>query len=192
MASHHDFPGRDRLIRSIEQVFVNGQMSPQRLCLALQALHREGSVALPPALLTPASERYLRRRIHACDRLGYELIAMTWGPAQGSPLHDHDGNWCVECLWQGTLSIVRHEPCERDQDGRTRFVSHPATLSHTGEGDWLEGHSGYHTMGNPDPEITAVSLHIYPRTFRQCGWFEPMEDGWHRRRACDVTLDAWP
>ncbi len=190
MASPHDFPGRARLIQSIERVHESG-FSPQRLCRALEALYREGGIVLPPTLLSPRPDRYARHQLHACDRWGYVLIAMTWGPGQGSPLHDHDGNWCVECLWQGSLEITHHEPRERQADGRLRFAAQPPMLAHAGEGDWLDAAAQYHTMHNPDPGITAVSLHVYPSTFRQCGWFEPAEDGWLRRHACDLALDPW-
>ena len=190
MASPHDFPGRARLIQSIERVHESG-FSPERLCRMLEALHREGGIALPPATLSPCPDRYTRRRLHACDRWDYELIVMTWGPGQGSPLHDHDGHWCVECLWQGHLEITRHEPRERDAEGRLRFSTQPPTLAHAGQGDWLDAGAEHHTMRNPDPAITAVSLHVYPRAFRQSGWFEPDEDGWHQRRVCELSLDSW-
>lgn len=190
MASSPDFPGRAWLIQRIGHVLEN-DFSPARLCRELKALHAEGGITLPPAALSPRPDRYARHQIHVCERLGYELIVMTWGPGQGSPLHDHDGNWCVECLWQGHLEITRHEPRERDAEGRIRFASQPPTLAHAGEGDWLDAGAEHHTMRNPDPAITAVSLHVYPHGFRQSGWFEPGEDGWHQRRVCDLVLDAW-
>lgn len=190
MVLPHDFPGFARLIQSIERVYENG-FSPERLCRALEALYCEGGIALPSAALSPHPERYARRLLHTCERWGYDLIVMTWGPGQGSPLHDHDGHWCVECLWQGNLEITRHEPHERDIDGQVRFVTHPATLAHAGEGDWLDASAEHHTMRNPDPAVTAVSLHVYPRAFHQCGWFEPAGKGWHQRHACELALDTW-
>lgn len=190
MPSPPDFPGRARLIQRIEQAHETG-FSPERLCRALEALHRERGITLPPAALSAHPDRYTRRQLHTCERLDYDLIVMTWGPGQGSPLHDHDGNWCVECLWQGNLEITHHQPRERDAEGRIRFASQPPALAHAGEGDWLDAGAEYHTMRNPDPVTTAVSLHLYPRSFRQSGWFTPDQSGWHHRRTCDLTLDAW-
>ncbi|MCX7555595.1 cysteine dioxygenase family protein [Xanthomonadaceae bacterium JHOS43] len=190
MASPVDFLGRTRLIQSIEQVHESG-FSPERLCRVLEAQCRNGGIALPAAALSPRPDRYARRRIHLCDRWAYELIAMTWGPGQSSPLHDHDGQWCVECLWQGSLEITRHDLCERHLDGRIRFVTHAPTLTHAGEGDWLDAETGYHTMRNPSAENAAISLHIYPRAFRQCGWYEPAGEGWVRRHDCNLSLDPW-
>jgi predicted metal-dependent enzyme (double-stranded beta helix superfamily) len=37
------------------------------------------------------------------------VIAMSWGPGQGTPLHDHDAMWCVEGVWLGELEITRYE-----------------------------------------------------------------------------------
>ena len=43
---------------------------------------------------------------------GYSVVAMTWGPGQGTPLHDHSGLWCVEGVWHGELEITQYELLE--------------------------------------------------------------------------------
>ncbi len=191
MRSAPDFPGRARLIQAIDHIHESG-FNPERLCCALEDLHRTGGIALPAAVLSPRPDRYTRRQLHACPRWGYELIVMTWGPGHGSPLHDHDGHWCVECLWHGALEITRYDPCENDADGRMRFARQTRTRARAGQGAWLDSSSQYHTMRNPDPAEVAVSLHVYPLSFRRSGWFEPAADGWHQqRRIGEVTLDEW-
>ena len=186
----HDFPGRDQLIGAIERHCDANGARPDRMRDELEALFRAGTVTLPLALLQPHPEHYARRAIHISPEHGYALIAMIWGPGQSSPLHDHDGNWCVECIWQGGLSITRHTLRE-EHDGRVRFEHLPPLRAVAGQGDWMEAPNEHHTMTNPDPDVAAISLHVYPHTFSHCCWFEPLEDGWHRRHQRQLGLDAW-
>ena len=46
---------------------------------------------------------YARRLLCACPRGRFQAIAMTWGPGQSAPVHDHAGLWCVEGLYCGRL-----------------------------------------------------------------------------------------
>lgn len=186
-----DFPGRERLVHLIDQALGGARVDPAHLQRVLESLHREQHVILPAAVLEPHPERYLRRRIHASREHGYQIIAMTWGPRQGSPLHDHDGHWCVDCLWHGELDIVRYDVSDQ-RDNLLRFTPHPAQRAKAGSGDWLTAPAEHHTMTNPHPSSSAVSLHVYPYSFSRCGWFEATgDDGWHRRHLGELVLDPW-
>src|SRR5688500_2185961 len=67
----------------------------------LCALIRSGEMQLPANISAPNGDHYARRLLHRDERLGYSIIAMTWGAGQGTSLHDHAGLWCVESVWQG-------------------------------------------------------------------------------------------
>lgn len=186
-----DFPGRARLIDTIERAFNGTKIDPAQLKQALESLYHEHSVVLPASLLRPDPGQYLRRRIHASQQHGYQLIAMTWGPQQATPLHDHAGSWCVDCLWHGEMDIIRHDLIAQ-HDGLLRFSARPAQRACAGTGDWLAAPAEYHTMRNPHPHRTAVSLHVYPHQFSHCDWFEAVDgQGWHRRHQSELPLAAW-
>ena len=34
---------------------------------------------------------------------------MIWGSGQGTPIHDHDDKWCVECVYQGSIKVVSYD-----------------------------------------------------------------------------------
>ena len=34
---------------------------------------------------------------------------MTWGPGQGTPVHDHGGLWCVEGVVEGQIAVTRYD-----------------------------------------------------------------------------------
>ena len=50
---------------------------------------------------------------------------MTWGPGQGTPLHDHAGIWCVECVVEGEMEVRQYDLVEENA-GSFRFVPQPS------------------------------------------------------------------
>ena len=76
---------------------------------------------------------------------------MTWGPGQGTPVHDHSGLWCVEGVWDGQLEITQYELLERDGE---RFRFRAAGGMHAGPGSagsLIPPHE-YHTIRNASPD----------------------------------------
>ena len=37
---------------------------------------------------------------------GYSVVVMVWDRNQGTPLHDHAGVWCVECVYRGRIRVT--------------------------------------------------------------------------------------
>ena len=118
---------------------------------------------------------------------GYSLVAMTWGPGQGTPIHDHDGLWCVEGIWRGTLEITQYALLERDA-ARFRFLATSGMQAGAGSAGSLIPPHEYHTIRNASPATVAVSLHVYEAPIQRCARFDPIGDGWYRR--IDSTLPA--
>lgn len=186
-----DFPGRARLIASLQGTFNAPNFEPAQLQQVLESLYRERLVVLPEALLRADPDHYLRRLVHSDPQRGYQLIAMTWGPGQGAPLHDHGGSWCVDCVWQGELDTVCHELIA-EQDGLLRFSAGSPQRACAGTADWLAPPAEYHSVRNPSATHTAVSLHVYPYRDSHCHWFEAVDEhGWHRRHRSELPLAAW-
>ncbi len=92
----------------------------EALRTTLCRLIRDGSVSLPECVFERELDHYARRELYRSDEHGYSVVAKTWGPGQGTPIHDHAGMWCVEGVWQGFLEITPYELLE-SLDGRYRF-----------------------------------------------------------------------
>lgn len=119
------FRGRDRLIAAVDAAMTSGDAEriTADLQLALQEAIADSRIELPECVHRPVSDHYARRPLYHSREHGYSVIAMSWGPGQGTPLHDHDAMWCVEGVWSGELEITRYELLERNGE-RCRFRRH--------------------------------------------------------------------
>ena len=180
------FPGKDRLVAALDAAVRLQDETAVTAALreALVALFADPTVELPPCVLEPITDHYARRELHASPELGYSVVAMTWGPGQGTHVHDHDGSWCVEGVWHGRLAITRYEPRDRD-GGLWRFDDMGSVEAGPGSAGGLIPPHEYHAIRNPGDGV-AVSLHVYQRTLVRCHVFVPADaagggDGWLRR-----------
>ncbi|MES2670232.1 MAG: cysteine dioxygenase family protein [Pseudomonadota bacterium] len=188
--SMHDFPGRSHLIDTIDAAvsLVDNTAVVQALRSDLCRMMRERSVELPACVLEPVQGHYARREIYISPQHGYGVIAMTWGPGQGTPIHDHDGLWCVEGVWHGQLEITQYDLTERN-GMRYRFTEVGSLIAGTGSAGSLIPPHEYHTIRNASDTDAAVSLHIYQRAMTCCGIFNDMGDGWHMHSSKQLQLD---
>ena len=188
--SVHDFPGRSHLIDTIDAAVSLGDNTAvvQALRSDLCRMMRERSVQLPACVLEPVQGHYARREIYISPQHGYGVIAMTWGPGQGTPIHDHDGLWCVEGVWHGQLEITQYDLTERNGE-RYRFTEVGSLIAGTGSAGSLIPPHEYHTIRNASDTDAAVSLHIYQRAMTCCGIFNDMGDGWHVHSSKQLQLD---
>ena len=85
---------------------------------------------------------------------------MTWGPGQGTPIHDHCGLWCVEGVWDGELEITQYELLERDGE-RFRFRAAGGMQAGPGSAGSLIPPHEYHTIRNAsDDSRRGVAAHL--------------------------------
>lgn len=184
------FPGSERLLAMIDEAVALGceRATTDAIRNGLCRLIRDKSVTLPACVFEPVQDHYARRELYRCEELGYSVVAMTWGPGQGTPIHDHSGLWCVEGVWDGQLEITQYEL--RRQDGE-RFLFEPVGthLAGVGSAGSLIPPHEYHTIRNPSTDAVAVSLHIYKQALTCCSMFQPAADGWHERQARALGLD---
>ncbi len=185
-----DFPGRAHLIESIDAAVALGDHAAvaQALRSSLCRMMRENTVALPDCVLDPVEGHYARRELYVSPQHAYVVIAMTWGPGQGTPIHDHSGLWCVEGVWHGQLEITQYDLSEQRGD-RYRFTDVGTLIAGTGSAGSLIPPHEYHTIRNASDTGTAVSLHIYQRTMTCCGIFDVAGDGWHVYASKQLQLD---
>lgn len=190
------FRGSDTMVDQLDEAVNrrNTREITDRLRRALCGLMRESRVALPDEVFSPNPDHYARRLLHNSDELGYSVVAMTWGPGQGTPIHDHCGMWCVEAVWAGELEVTQYEILEQ-QDDRYRFESVASITAGRGSAGALIPPHEYHTIVNRSSDQPAVSVHIYSGEMRRCCVYEPEsgatgEAGWCRRIEKKLCLDS--
>ncbi|MGO4776305.1 cysteine dioxygenase, partial [Lysobacter sp. 2RAB21] len=128
-----DFPGHDKLVAAIDAAVAAGDEHAVTAALrnTLCKMIRDRDVNLPDCVFDPIQDHYARRELYRSPQLGYSVVAMTWGPGQGTPMHDHSGLWCVEGVWDGELEITQFELLERNGEN---FRFRAAGGMHAGPG----------------------------------------------------------
>ena len=189
------FTGKEKLVAALDAAVRLDEEHAVTTALrqALVALFADREVGLPRSVLDPIADHYARRELHVSPELGYSVVAMTWGPGQGTRIHDHDGAWCVEGVWHGRLAITRYEPRERDGD-RWRFAGMGTIEAGPGSAGSLIPPHEYHAIRNPSTDDIAVSLHVYQRPLLRCHVFVPEaaqahDGGWARREERQLATD---
>lgn len=157
----------------------------QLLCRSI----RQRDIELPEEVYQRDADSYARRLLYQSPEYGYSVVAMTWGPEQGTPVHDHSGMWCVEGVWAGFIEVTQYELMETDGD-RFRFESRGCIEAGKGSAGSLIPPHEYHTIRNPHSDETAISIHIYSGEMVHCNKFRPLGNGWYGRQGCDLKLSA--
>jgi len=187
----NDFQGLTAFIRAIDDA-VSGKDCPHSITTCVQdrlcELVRNDGVRLPDYVFEAHPEHYARRELYTSPDLGCSVVAMTWGPGQGTPVHDHCGMWCVESVWSGTIEVVQYELLERNGD-RYRFQAQPAVDAGIGTAGSLIPPHEYHTIANDGDDEVAVSVHIYRGEMKQCNVFQQVDGDWYERCSRSLCLD---
>ena len=185
------FAGRERLIAAIDAAVAAGDDHAVTSALrsAMCALIRDPAVELPACTQLPVEDHYARRELYRSPAHGYSVVAMTWAPGQGTPIHDHDGLWCVEGIWRGALEIAQYELLESDGD-RFRFRAASGMEAGVGSAGSLIPPHEYHTIRNASPDAVAVSLHVYQAPIMQCARFRRDADDWYLRYDDALAVDT--
>ncbi len=185
-----DFPGHDKLVAALDAAISAGDDHAITAALrnTLCALIMDRDVQLPACVYDPIDDHYARRELYRSPGLGYSVVAMTWGPGQGTPVHDHCGLWCVEGVWDGQLEITQYELLER-QDDRFRFRAAGGMHAGPGSAGSLIPPHEYHSIRNASDDAVAVSVHIYKAPMGTCSMFVPQDGEWFTRQAKTLCTD---
>jgi len=147
----------------------------RRVEQALKSLIRENAVDLPAEYRRPAESCYARRLVHNSPEHGYTVLAMVWGPGQGTLLHDHCGMWCVEAVFDGAIDVRQFELMEHD-GGRFRFEPRDSIRAGVGSAGSLIPPYEYHTLTNASRERPAITLHVYGGEMIRACVYHPEQD----------------
>lgn len=185
-----NFTGKDLLIDLIKtaQQQTSHDALTSMLSKGLSKLIEDKSVFLPECVFEPVEGHYARRELFKCLETGITVVAMTWGPGQGTPIHDHCGLWCVEGVWQGKIEITQYELVE-DAEDKCRFTQQDTILAIAGSAGSLIPPHEYHTIRNPNARQAAISLHIYQDSMGNCSIFEPIGNDWYAKGKKMLCLD---
>jgi predicted metal-dependent enzyme (double-stranded beta helix superfamily) len=146
---------------------------------ALQATVGQGRDVLPAGLLRPTPRGYARRLLHLDPAGRYSVVVMVWAPGQGTDLHDHAGNWCVECVYLGEIEVTSHTLVGEADAPLLRFRQMTAVRARPGDAGALIPPFEYHRIVNAGPE-PAVTVHVYAGEMRSCHVFLPVDGGYRR------------
>lgn len=189
-----DFTGKQALVAALDAAVGSNPLParPQAVAEVLARLYTDPGVRLPAALKQPVAGHYARRELYLSAEHGYSVVAMAWAPGQGTPLHDHDGAWCVEGVWQGRLHIQDYDLLGQE-DGLWRFARGQEGEIGLGGTGQLRPPGEYHVVHNPDPSEVAVSIHVYQHRLLHCHVYLPGQadgsSGLYRRQSLVLATD---
>lgn len=171
-----------RLIEALD-LAVRGRDTDEICAAVRDALSHavtRGGLALPEPMLVPSAGSYARRLLHLDPQHRYSVIVMVWGRNQGTPIHDHAGLWCVECVFAGRIKITTYDLVAELGDGRTRFRREGELEAGTGAAGSLIPPFDYHVIENVEPR-PAVTIHVYGGEMKGCHAFTHVAgDVWRR------------
>lgn len=152
-----------------------------------------GELELPTCCRRTTDSGYARRLIHRDPDRGYSVVAMTWDAGQATPVHDHNGLWCVEVVVAGAIQVQRFELIE-EAEGRVRLQAGPVMDTGVGDAGRLIPPSEYHLIRNPSDDAIAITLHVYGGDMERCCTYvpEPGAKGWYRPEPHDLELLSEP
>lgn len=147
-----------------------------------------GALVLPDSYAAPASNAYARRLLHKGEN--YAVVIMVWAPGQGTPIHDHDGLWCVECVYAGRILVRSFDLDGTPDDDVVAFREAEVIEAGRGMAGSLIPPFDYHTIENAG-DVPAVTVHVYGGEMHGCHAYAKLEDGrWRReRKALSYTDD---
>jgi predicted metal-dependent enzyme (double-stranded beta helix superfamily) len=171
-------PGLNELVARLDAAV--DEHTPQAITARVKAdleyLLGRSALSLPDRFRVTRSDCYARRLLYQDPQQRYSAVVMTWGPGQGTPVHDHGGLWCVEGVVEGEMSVTQYD-VQPDADGfRVTPTGKPLTAG-MGTAGRLIPPTDYHVLANAQPDATSVTLHVYGGNLDGCRIFVPREDG---------------
>jgi predicted metal-dependent enzyme (double-stranded beta helix superfamily) len=176
-------PGVEALVQALDEATRHGddEVVVREVKRALEEAIGQRRIELDARWLRPAPDRYARRLLHKDPAGRYSVLVMVWDKGQGTKLHDHGGNWCVEAVYQGEIEVTSYAVTGGDpEQGVVQFKEASVVRAGIGKAGALIPPFEYHVLRNP-AETPAITMHVYAGELTSCHVFEPVEGGWRRQ-----------
>ncbi|MGH9202546.1 MAG: cysteine dioxygenase [Vicinamibacterales bacterium] len=170
--------GLTELVQRLEAAVETG--SPHAITARVKAdledLLGRSVLVFPDRFRVTRSDCYARRLLYKDPEDRFTAVVMTWGPGQGTPVHDHGGLWCVEGVVEGEMTVTQYDVRADGDRFRVTPVGRPLTAG-VGSAGRLIPPTDYHVLANAQPDATSLTLHIYGGNLDGCRIFQPTDDG---------------
>ncbi len=167
-----------QLVKGIELSLAAGDATAitTRIAEVAQEVYNSCDNMLEGSSVKMDEHHYARNLLYKDAQNRFTVIAMTWGPGQGTPLHNHDNKWGVEITCQGAIECTDYsiQPC--NETGNWQCTPGDTCTQRPGEVGCILPEEGYHTMINTSAE-PALTIHIYEQELTECTIFKPADDG---------------
>jgi 3-mercaptopropionate dioxygenase len=170
--------GLSELVERLDAAVASGSTEAitARIKGDLEDLLGRSALNLPERYRVTRADSYARRLLYQDPANRYTAVVMTWGPGQGTPVHDHGGLWCVEGVVEGEMTVTQYD-VQREGDGyRVAPVGGPLSAG-VGSAGRLIPPIDYHVLANTSDREASVTLHIYGGSLDGCRIFTPAADG---------------
>lgn len=144
------------------------------------------ALGIPDRFRVARPDCYARRLLYKDPGDRFTAVVMTWGPGQGTPVHDHGGLWCVEGVIEGEMAVTQYDVRAEGDRFRVTPVGRPLTAG-VGTAGRLIPPTDYHVLANAQPAATSLTLHIYGGNLDGCRIFQPADDGLYQQSVRALT-----
>src|SRR5262245_13694906 len=174
----------DRVNRSVAAGSVEAITA--RVKADLEDLLGRSVLVLDDRFRQPRPDHYARRLLYQDPSDRFTAVVMTWGPGQGTPVHDHGGLWCVEGVVEGEMTVTQYDVAADGDHFRVAPAGRPLTAG-IGSAGRLIPPTDYHVLANAQPDAASITLHVYGGSLDGCRIFLPDADGLYRQSVRALT-----
>ena len=131
------------------------------------------------------SQKPYTRNLVATDGKHYSLLLLCWNAGKESKVHNHPGDGCYLKTVRGSIRETRYQvdPVTDEilpssvkflSEGQCKFCLNSyifcivSLTTHTPTAAYIDDSLGLHKIGNPCPDVGAVTLHLYTPPFKSC------------------------
>ena len=180
--------GLSELVERLDRSVAAGspEAITQNVKADLEDLLGRSALVLPERFRVPRPDCYARRLLYQDPQDRYTAVVMTWGPGQGTPVHDHGGLWCVEGVVEGQMAVTNYEVRPDGEWFRVSPVGKPLSAG-VGTAGRLIPPTDYHVLANAQADRTSLTLHIYGGNLNGCRVFLPDTEGRYQQSIRALT-----
>ena len=177
----------DRLNRAVDAGSVEAITA--RVKADLEDLLGRSALVLDDRFRETCADHYARRLLYQDPSNRYTAVVMTWGPGQGTPVHDHGGLWCVEGVVEGRMAVTQYDVTPERDGFRVTAIGAPLSAG-VGTAGRLIPPTDYHVLANAQPDQTSVTLHVYGGSLDGCRIFVPAANGLYEQSVRALSYQA--